>query len=108
MKIYVDIDETICFYKGDRNYPDALPIKERISKINSLYDKGHEITYWTARGSGSGIDWYDTTVRQLSEWGCKYNHVSVGGRPGYDLVICDKAINSELFFSPLAEVIANV
>ena len=108
MKIYVDIDETICFYEGERNYPDALPIKDRIEKINSLYEKGHEITYWTARGSGSGLDWYDVTVKQLKEWGCKYNHVSVGEKPSYDLMICDKAITSEIFFSPMAKVIASV
>ena len=25
MKIFVDIDETICFYEGERHYPDAVP-----------------------------------------------------------------------------------
>ena len=33
MKIYVDIDETICFYEGERNYPDAVPHFENIAKI---------------------------------------------------------------------------
>ena len=51
MKIYVDIDETICFYNGERNYPDAVPNMDNIAKINKLYDEGHEITYWTARGT---------------------------------------------------------
>ena len=48
MIIYVDIDETICFYEGERHYPDAVPHNENISKINKLYDDGNEITYWTA------------------------------------------------------------
>ena len=56
MKIFVDIDETICFYDGDRNYRDAIPNKENIAKINKLYDEGHDITYWTARGSVTKID----------------------------------------------------
>ena len=37
MKVYVDIDETICYYEGKRNYPEALPMPENIAKINKLY-----------------------------------------------------------------------
>ena len=48
MKIFVDIDETICFYEGKRNYPNAKPNLANIKKINTLYDNGNEITYWTA------------------------------------------------------------
>ena len=98
MKIFVDIDETICFYSEKRHYPLALPLTDQISQINKLYDDGHEITYWTARGSTTGIDWKPLTEQQLSEWGCKYHHLSVGEKPNYDLLICDKAINSESFF----------
>ena len=58
MKIFVDIDETICVTVGDkytaRNYSLAKPIIENIKKINEYYDEGHEITYWTARGSMLG------------------------------------------------------
>tara|TARA_R110001583_G_scaffold124898_1_gene276372 strand:+ start:200 stop:490 length:291 start_codon:yes stop_codon:yes gene_type:complete len=89
MKIFVDIDETICFYKGERNYPDACPNLANIEKINILYND-NEITYWTARGSVTGIDWYDITKNQLDQWGCKYHHLSVGEKPHYDLLICDK------------------
>ena len=98
MKVYVDIDETICFYEGERHYPDALPHTENIDKINKLYEQGHEITYWTARGSVSGLDWYDVTEAQLVSWGCKFSKLSVGEKPDYDLLICDKAINSNTFF----------
>jgi hypothetical protein len=90
MKIFVDIDETICFYKGERHYPDAVPNMENIAKINKLYEEGHYIKYWTARGSVTGLDWIETTVNQLNEWGCKYHKVSVGLKPDYDLLICDK------------------
>ena len=90
MKIYVDIDETICFYDGERNYPEAVPHYENITKINKLYDEGHEITYWTARGAVTKLDWKETTTNQLHEWGCKYHHLSVGKKPAYDLLICDK------------------
>tara|TARA_R110000851_G_scaffold38465_4_gene98699 strand:+ start:603 stop:896 length:294 start_codon:yes stop_codon:yes gene_type:complete len=90
MKIFVDIDETICFYDGERNYPAAVPNMENIDKINKLYDEGHEITYWTARGATTGIDWSTITLNQLKEWGCKMSELSVGDKPAYDLLICDK------------------
>ena len=61
MNIYVDIDETICYYKGDRDYNLALPLVDNIKKINKLYDEGHNIKYWTARGTVIKIDWFSDT-----------------------------------------------
>tara|TARA_R110000803_G_scaffold181313_1_gene243700 strand:+ start:330 stop:623 length:294 start_codon:yes stop_codon:yes gene_type:complete len=90
MNIYVDIDETICDYSGEREYPLAQPILENIAKINKLYEDGHTIKYWTARGTVTKLDWYDLTEKQLQKWGCKYHHLSVGKKPAYDLLICDK------------------
>tara|TARA_R100000008_G_C3474705_1_gene110760 strand:+ start:247 stop:546 length:300 start_codon:yes stop_codon:yes gene_type:complete len=97
MIYYVDIDETICSYGDKREYSLAEPVKENINKINNLYDKGHKIVYWTARGSTTGIDWTDLTVKQLDKWGAKYHEVKLG-KPHYDVFIDDKAINSEVFF----------
>lgn len=97
MIYYVDIDETICYYKGEKDYPLATPIKENIEKINKLYDDGHTIIYWTARGTVTGLDWYDLTGRQLKEWGAKYHEYKLG-KPHYDVFICDKAFNTETFF----------
>jgi len=88
--IYVDIDGTICS-QYDGKYNKAEPWYENIEKINKLYDEGHHIKYWTARGSGSGIDWYDITKKQLNDWGCKYHELGVGDKPHYDLLICDKS-----------------
>lgn len=102
MIIYVDIDETICHYNGsdkyaEREYETAKPITENIKKINELYDQGHTIVYWTARGSRSGIDWTELTGHQLKEWGAKHHEYKLG-KPDYDLFICDKAINSRVYF----------
>ena len=97
MVYYVDIDETICYYDGNRRYPDALPNHERIKKINTLYDDGHTIVYWTARGGTTGIDWTDVTREQLIKWGAKHNELKMW-KPHYDLFICDKAVNAERFF----------
>ena len=37
MIIFVDIDETICYYEGERDYNLAKPYYTRIEKINKLY-----------------------------------------------------------------------
>ena len=68
----------------------AEPIKKNIDKINNLYNQGNQIIYWTARGSVSKIDYYDITYNQLRDWGCMFHSLSVGEKPPYDLLICDK------------------
>jgi len=93
MIIYIDIDETICVTPSDRDYSKAIPIVENIEKANKLYDEGHEITYWTARGTKSGIDWTDVTKKQLEEWGAKHHELKLG-KPYYDLFIDDKNVNT--------------
>ena len=93
MKIFVDIDDTIADYDilADKtDYTQARPIWINIDKINELYDDGHKITYYTARGSETGIDWYNITLHQLKDWGCKYHKLITGHKPAYDLMICDK------------------
>ena len=81
MKIFVDIDETICFYDGvDRlGYKNSIPNEKNIAKIN-----------YTARGAVSKIDYFNLTKNQLDSWNCKYHNLSVGEKPDYDLLICDK------------------
>ncbi len=93
MRIFVDIDETICFYEGVREYHLAKPNITNINKINKLYDKGNEITYYTARASvlkDRLEEFKILTEKQLNEWGAKYHYLSVGEKPPYDLLICDK------------------
>jgi CMP-N,N'-diacetyllegionaminic acid synthase len=97
MRIFVDIDDTICYYNDEltkfclgRDYSTAIPNYENIAKINKLYDEGNQITYWTARGNVTGIDWTETTRSQLESWNCKYDKLRVGDKPAYELLICDK------------------
>jgi hypothetical protein len=96
MKYTVDIDNTICETIGN-DYPNSKPLLDRIQKINILYDAGHEIHYWTARGSNSGVDWLPLTLEQLTAWGCKYTSAKTG-KPAYDIWIDDKAINADTYF----------
>jgi hypothetical protein len=92
--IYVDIDETICTTPSSRKYEDAQPIYDNINKINILYDKGHTIVYWTARGSRKQKNWYELTFNQLKSWGAKFNELRVD-KPFYDLFIDDKTLRIE-------------
>ena len=105
MIIYVDIDGTICTQKyhpdwDDRpvDYAIVEPFPERINHINELYEKGHTIVYWSARGCRSGLDHTELTIDQLDKWGAKYHDVQVGNKPHFDMYICDKSYNSESFF----------
>jgi len=93
MIIYIDIDETIAKTPDNRDYTYSTPIEANIEKANKFYDEGHTVVYWTARGSGTGIDWAALTEQQLNEWGVKYHELKLG-KPVYDLFIDDKAVNS--------------
>ena len=95
MIIYVDIDGTIC-WNSNSDYENSIPRWKQIYKINKLYDEGHEIVYWTARGGTSGIDWTLFTKKQLDEWDCKYTRIETKvKKPSYDLFICDKSTRIE-------------
>ena len=97
MTVYCfDIDGTIC-NDTDGDYERAVPTREVIKGINVLYDNGHKIIFYTARGSTTGIDWYDFTRKQLDGWGVKY-HGLVTGKPYADVYIDDKGIHSDEFF----------
>ena len=91
-KIFIiDVDGTICT-KTNSDYLKAKPICKNIEMFNTLFDEGHEIHYWTARGALSGKIWDDVTKGQLQKWNVKYNSIIVG-KPHYDVWVDDKAIN---------------
>ena len=97
--IYVfDIDNTICKTKG-AYYENVTPYKNRIKIINKLYDKGHKIIIYTARGSTLAHEWKirKLTEEQLKKWGLKY-HELLFGKPFYNKWIDDKGVNSNVFF----------
>ena len=107
-----DIDGTICTPGTCKScqYEGATPNKDRIEKINKLYDEGHYIIYMTARAMGRNKDLpnAEATIKaeevlkpltklQLDIWGCKY-HELIMGKPHADYFIDDKAVNDEDFF----------
>jgi len=94
MVIYIDIDDTICHSPNKPDYNISYPIHKNIEKANKLFDAGHTIVYWTARGTMSRIDWRNITEKQFKEWGVKYHDLKFG-KPYYDLFIDDKNLNTE-------------
>lgn len=100
----VDIDGTICNVT-DGDYGKCTPFIDRIKKLNSLHDEGNVIIYATARGMGSsGGDqikafekYYQYTLEQLEEWGCKFDKLYLG-KPKGDFYVDDKCIRDIDFF----------
>lgn len=104
--VYVDIDETICFYNDNqRVYKNAIPNLDNIKKINCFFDKGYKIIYYTSRGSSDKKNKErrkyikDLTKKQLKEWGAKYNRLSLD-KPFFDIIIDDKSLRIEEINDP--------
>ena len=88
----IDIDGTIC-NTHNSDYLKSVPRPKNIAIFNKLYDQGHQIHYWTARGANSGKNWDEFTVMQLKQWNVKFTTINMG-KPHYDIWIDDKAINA--------------
>jgi len=88
-----DIDGTLCT-KTDGVYEQAEPFFERIAFVNELYETGHIIKLFTARGSTTGKSWRHLTEQQLNDWKVRY-HELIMGKPEADIFIDDKAFNAD-------------
>lgn len=97
----IDIDNTICdtpYINRVNRYDLSSPRIKNIIKINSLYNKGNYIIYWTSRGNSTGIDWLQYTNNQLLSWGCLFHKLNMN-KPNYDIWVDDKSINDKDFFN---------
>lgn len=103
MKYCFDIDGTLCTTDSSHDYVLAKPVPDMIDSVNALYDQGHHITLFTARGASSGMDWHGLTVKQLSEWNVKYHILIDKNKPSYDLFIDDKAISVDEWKSRISK-----
>jgi hypothetical protein len=101
--IYVfDLDNTLCITvkkdNGDWDYLSAIPIQDRIKKVNNIFEEGNKIIIETARGCNSKKNWYIETFEQIRSWGLRFHELRTGVKFGADFYVDDKAINSEFFF----------
>lgn len=95
MKYLFDLDGTLCLTPSTKNYAAATPYVRVIERVNDLYDQGHDITIYTARGGTSGIDYHELTVTQLRYWAVKYHRLIDQGKPDFDIFIDDKAMSAK-------------
>lgn len=93
MKYAFDIDNTLV-HTTEGKYEQSVPIISRIESVNRLYDTGHTIYLFTARGSSSGKDWRKFTEEQMQRFGVKY-HQLIMGKPDVDVFVDDKAISTQ-------------
>ena len=104
--IAFDLDDVLCVRTSDvgdiEKYKSCKPIESMIELCNQCHDSGYKVVIYTARGmstqKGNVHDvyskLYQLTIDQLCEWGVKYDQL-VMGKIHYDVLIDDKALNSE-------------
>lgn len=92
-RIFVDFDSTLTTGEGEPHWEEPL---EEIANdrmiyiVNQLYNLGHTIVIYTARRESYRRE----TEYFLKSWDVKY-HALVMEKPGYDLLIDDRAISDE-------------
>jgi capsule biosynthesis phosphatase len=97
----LDVDGTICQAEkredGTYDYHNAIPFPRVIDRINDLYDQGHTITLFTARGmrthKGNVKKIKESVQPVLEEWlaknGIKYHELIVGKPWGENVFYVD-------------------
>lgn len=90
-RLVIDIDGVIAQARPQLDYAAAMPMRDNIARINALFEAGCHITLFTARGSGTGQDWTETTLGQLRQWGVRYNELRFG-KPAADFYIDDRLV----------------
>ncbi|QQV89422.1 hypothetical protein SJ_04 [Proteus phage SJ_PmiM] len=102
MNLFFDIDNTITLWNTNRDYENFKPDPEMVKIINGLYDEGHTITLYTARGMTSvgpgkiATEIIPSLVSNLESIGLKYHNL-LTHKPFYDLIVDDKAMDPGTF-----------
>lgn len=98
--LVVDIDGVLATIVPGNDYTLSQPLHENIARVNALFDAGHHIVLFTARGSKTGIDWRSTTEAQMAGWGVRYHELRLG-KPAADHYVDDR-------MTTLARVLADL
>ncbi|MCK1986500.1 acylneuraminate cytidylyltransferase family protein [Lysinibacillus fusiformis] len=99
-----DIDGVIAELNSNLSYQESQPNERLIKEVNKLYEEGHYIVLFTARGYVTKIDWREITEKQLENWGLRYHELHFG-KPNADYYIDDKMLSIEdlMYFNLLKE-----
>lgn len=91
--IFVDFDDTLTDGSGEPYWVDPLddsPNEDMVQLVNDLYKKGHTIIIYTARREEAR----DETEYYLNKWDVMYHALRME-KPGFDLLIDDRAISDK-------------
>jgi CMP-N,N'-diacetyllegionaminic acid synthase len=91
MVVCMDIDGVIATITPGNDYALARPQQDVIDAVNLLYQAGHRIILFTARGSATGIDWSEVTRSQMVNWGVRHHEIRFG-KPAADIYVDDRAV----------------
>lgn len=91
MVVCMDIDGVIATITPGNDYALARPQQDVIDAVNLLYQAGHRIILFTARGSATGIDWSGVTRSQMVNWGVRHHEIRFG-KPAADIYVDDRAV----------------
>jgi capsule biosynthesis phosphatase len=103
MRICVDIDGTICTFRGKgETYADVVPKKGAVEALRALRADGHTIVIYTARNMGSTghnvgkvmANIGKITLDWLARYGVPYDEIFFG-KPNADITIDDRVIRFE-------------
>lgn len=90
MRYCFDLDDTLWERTTFPNYDGIKPIPHIIAFVNKLYNEGHYIILYTARG----LNVKELTIKQVKEAGIFF-HELIHTKPSADFYIDDKAIRPD-------------
>lgn len=89
IKVVSDVDGVIFSRVENGDYSQALPIVPVIEFYLDLLAQGVSLSFLTARGSKTGIDWFETTRNQLDQLGFG-DCLLCMGKPEADFYVDDR------------------
>lgn len=108
MILTFDFDHTLVWNENG-DYENSKPIQGMVALVQKLYNEGHNIKIFTARGASRYPNdevlakMFTLTAKQLTEFNIPYHELIIGSKPLSNCYIDDRAINPRfLDWDPIA------
>ena len=100
--ILMSVDDVISLGIGEPDYVTPAPLRDAaiksITQGKTHYTSNYGMFELREQLSEHLKRLYDVTKKQLDEWGAKYHDLQVGNKPHFDVYICDKSHNADIWF----------
>ena len=80
-KIFITPEDVIC--SVELGWEKAIPFFDAINHVNTLFNAGHEIFFWTNSTDDKILE---TIKKKLDSWSVSYNDIGMG-KPNYTMFI---------------------